>query len=479
MDLGNNFDYIEFLKRADPNYMVEPISKGNVSSYLNCIFCSEKKIKGINLNNKKYLCENCLYEIQEVRYPEKYQKEFLYFKNSVEEINQKKELFINHRLENLTTQRVHYKNRILSNFVETKFLISAAVLNLALLVLYLRICIDHSHNSGNVMELFKLNFPTLCTLCFWATLILLITKSICKSNYDSQIYKAREHFLSQWELQHPYPSEPELRHFYDPKAILSERDLKILEVLDYWPKYPPYWRYIRQKVLERDMNTCQVTGCPSRTVVHVHHKTPLSKGGSHRIENLITLCEYHHGLMPGAGHDQIWSEVTNIFFSLVRGHYRQESYVQTHIRRKELITDKELETTMAKCQPICPSCQSTSLSIEGFNYKDFRLTCKQCKESWVFKRMLSEETLPALLLIFKPSFEKRTWQIDEDHFELDKAILPKKINKKNTQSQKESSQIIQRCPSCNALLKKREGKYGKFWGCSNFPNCRFTKNTSS
>jgi hypothetical protein len=261
--------------------MVEPIFKGNVSSYLNCIFCSEKKIKGINLNNKKYLCENCLYEIQEVRYPEKYQKEFLCFKNDVETINHEKELFIKNKLNNLATEKVHYESIILSNFVEIKFIISATILNLTLLLLYFQICAAYSRSKGYIMEV-VFDFPTLCTLCFLATFILFMIKSICKSNYDSQIYKAREHLLSQWGLQHPYPSEPELKHFYDPEAILSERDLKILEVLDYWPKYPPYWLYIRKKVLERDRNTCQVTGCPSRTVVHVHHKTPLSKGGSHR-----------------------------------------------------------------------------------------------------------------------------------------------------------------------------------------------------
>ena len=89
--------------------------------------------------------------------------------------------------------------------------------------------------------------------------------------------------------------------------------------------------------------------------------------------------------------------------------------------------------------------------------------------------MLSEETLPALLLEFSPSFDKRLWKIDEDHFELDKVILPKK-SKSGIKSRKESSRKRQRCPECNALLKKREGKYGKFWGCSNFPSCRFTKN---
>ncbi|MCI8327868.1 MAG: DNA polymerase III subunit epsilon [Lachnospiraceae bacterium] len=32
------------------------------------------------------------------------------------------------------------------------------------------------------------------------------------------------------------------------------------------------------------------------------------------------------------------------------------------------------------------------------------------------------------------------------------------------------------CPKCGGELKKRNGKFGEFYGCSNFPNCRFTKN---
>ncbi|MDU2585460.1 MAG: topoisomerase DNA-binding C4 zinc finger domain-containing protein [Anaerococcus prevotii] len=29
------------------------------------------------------------------------------------------------------------------------------------------------------------------------------------------------------------------------------------------------------------------------------------------------------------------------------------------------------------------------------------------------------------------------------------------------------------CPKCGGKLVEREGKYGKFIGCSNFPKCRF------
>ncbi len=31
------------------------------------------------------------------------------------------------------------------------------------------------------------------------------------------------------------------------------------------------------------------------------------------------------------------------------------------------------------------------------------------------------------------------------------------------------------CPECGSLLRKRNGKYGPFMGCSNYPECRFTR----
>lgn len=32
------------------------------------------------------------------------------------------------------------------------------------------------------------------------------------------------------------------------------------------------------------------------------------------------------------------------------------------------------------------------------------------------------------------------------------------------------------CPKCHGVLVKRNGKYGEFLGCENFPNCRYTRN---
>lgn len=33
------------------------------------------------------------------------------------------------------------------------------------------------------------------------------------------------------------------------------------------------------------------------------------------------------------------------------------------------------------------------------------------------------------------------------------------------------------CPRCNAKMNRKSGKYGEFWGCSRYPDCRGVLNS--
>ncbi len=35
---------------------------------------------------------------------------------------------------------------------------------------------------------------------------------------------------------------------------------------------------------------------------------------------------------------------------------------------------------------------------------------------------------------------------------------------------------IRKCPKCGDILIKRKGRYGMFWGCNGYPECRYTQN---
>ena len=40
----------------------------------------------------------------------------------------------------------------------------------------------------------------------------------------------------------------------------------------------------------------------------------------------------------------------------------------------------------------------------------------------------------------------------------------------------DEAKAVKVCPKCGGILKKRSGKFGEFWGCSGFPDCRYTEN---
>jgi len=80
--------------------------------------------------------------------------------------------------------------------------------------------------------------------------------------------------------------------------------------------YPPDWERRRRRVLTRDDYTCQTCGDrggPYGDVeLHVDHILPKSRGGSHREENLQTLCRSCHDGKTreefGVGLDEIDAE---------------------------------------------------------------------------------------------------------------------------------------------------------------------------
>lgn len=38
------------------------------------------------------------------------------------------------------------------------------------------------------------------------------------------------------------------------------------------------------------------------------------------------------------------------------------------------------------------------------------------------------------------------------------------------------AKAVKKCPRCGNILRKRTGKYGEFWGCMSYPECKFTEN---
>lgn len=112
---------------------------------------------------------------------------------------------------------------------------------------------------------------------------------------------------------------------------------------------------------------------------------------------------------------------------------------------------------------------SAEANLDAVEVKDAKI----CKISQVGKliedlsteEIINSEDLDKILEIIK---ENKSFQTDYGH-----TRDIKKIKKENQAKIKAGI-----CPRCGGELVERDGKYGKFIGCSNFPKCRFVESES-
>ena len=59
---------------------------------------------------------------------------------------------------------------------------------------------------------------------------------------------------------------------------------------------------------------------------------------------------------------------------------------------------------------------------------------------------------------------------------IDDFFIPEadRIRISDSEQEKENMIAQKTCPYCGGKLIERQGRYGLFWGCSNYPHCRFT-----
>lgn len=73
-----------------------------------------------------------------------------------------------------------------------------------------------------------------------------------------------------------------------------------------------YWQANRRRALTRDSNECQIcegsvgriSESGDKKEAHVHHRLPLSHGGTHELDNLQTLCKDCHQQIHANGRSE-------------------------------------------------------------------------------------------------------------------------------------------------------------------------------
>lgn len=445
----------KFLSRVDLSQLIKRNESYNGSSVSNvralCILCAETKPRGLLLNDRSYLCAQCYEEVALISYPEKYEdqrRQFLVAKEA-------RRLAWNAFREKFgrTEQRSMFVLFGIMSFVLTIFVQMPWIIGACLLV------------------------------------VGLIRNSKFRKEFDEWTLRKQ-----QWEECFPEPIEPTPKHFHDPTAELSQRDQKVLKIFNHWPGYPPFWKYLRSVVLSRDSNRCQVTGCPSRLELHVHHKRPVSEGGAHSPDNLVSLCDFHHALEPEKGHERIWGEIKTRYFTLVCAHERANRSgdstfeVKAHLRRLQLVSIQDLRALQDTYRYCCPSCRGTNVKISLISNKNLiRVECTSCRQATEGPQELAEETGPRLAEILGVAQNQGTWKARWDMLSQRKNAIwgswsgyAISAKRKRHREKLETTKSIPRCPKCGSAMRVVEpssgDKWKAFWGCTLYGStgCRGT-----
>ena len=110
---------------------------------------------------------------------------------------------------------------------------------------------------------------------------------------------------------------------------------------------------------------------------------------------------------------------------------------------------------------------SAEANLDSIEVKKAKI-CKISKVSDLIKdlskdEILKKEDLDKIEILIK---ENKSYQSDFSH--------TRDIKKLKKENKEKIEKTI--CPRCGGKLVEKEGKYGKFIGCSNFPKCRFIYN---
>lgn len=394
------------------------VQRDNIKSHISpCVLCRGTTPPGLLLNNRAYLCATCFDELSRVSYPEKYERLRRDYLTTHEAWRLARSAYIETANARRERKAVEWSQARQSFSSQSPYSGMASFFGVAAVVSFFVI---FAFPPGGII----------------GAVVAGILAANCNSAHSNRMKKwEQEHPrpdatkldpskpVPGWDTQNPEPHCPVLRHFHDPQAELSQRDRAVLHVFNHWPGYPPFWDYLKEVVQRRDGNRCQVTGCPSRVAIHVHHMQPTSQGGEHAPDNLVCLCAFHHGLEPEVGHERVWGDIKNRYFTLVRAHKRRnpgghgEHYVSAHVRRLELVTPHELESIAQFHGFTCPACGNSGLTFavhEGA--REVHVNCTGCSESWTAKRALTEETGPRLAEVLTVSRNAGRWQANWEMF---------------------------------------------------------------
>ncbi len=128
--------------------------------------------------------------------------------------------------------------------------------------------------------------------------------------------------------------------------------------------------------------------------------------------------------------------------------------------------------------------------LVGHNIVSFDMKFIQRDVEKYYGKVLGNDYIDTLLLarLYLPELQHHTLSDLAHYYHIStagahRALADCRMNQRIFESLKEeienpseAAQAVKRCPKCGNALKMRTGKFGEFWGCMSYPECKYTEN---
>ena len=128
--------------------------------------------------------------------------------------------------------------------------------------------------------------------------------------------------------------------------------------------------------------------------------------------------------------------------------------------------------------------------LVGHNIHTFDMKFLQKSSQDYFGKLVGNDYIDTLVLakLYLPNMKHHTLSDLAMHYGIStagahRALADCRMNqqvfehlKDEIENPTEAARNVKKCPKCGNILKKRNGRYGEFWGCMSYPECRYTEN---
>ena len=166
---------------------------------------------------------------------------------------------------------------------------------------------------------------------------------------------------------------------------------------------------------------------------------------------------------------------TKNYIGLITGNEHSTQWVQ-HLGKKKYYFNNPIHQNYGHIKAL-----EEILNLDEDKFISIVCVADKAKLQMKIPNVVQLSSLKKLIKSYNNEILSGSDLINAQNILLKNNIEDKKLRKKHVQDIKENIAINKEkennmiCPKCGGTLIKRQGKYGDFIGCSNYPKCKYTK----